>query len=151
MDIDDVDDHAAILRQLGRRLLADEERCAQVGTDQLLPVRSLDLADRDREKGRGVVHQDVEAPEGVERGADQRARRDRREELRLHLGRALRPQRIELGFELCCIGIGIAVVDQHRGARRMQPPGDGRAEPARAAGDQDCFSGERLAHKCFRF
>ena len=151
MDVDDVHDGTRVLGELGRRLLADEERRAQVRADQLLPVRRLDVADRHREKGRRIVHQHVQPAEGVHRGADQRAGRNRREELRLHLRRAFRAQRIELGFELHRIGFRIAVMDEHRGPRGMQAPRDGRSQPTRAARDQHALSGERLIHKCFRF
>src|SRR5258708_6761015 len=64
--IDDIDDDAGVLRKFRRRLLADEEGWPDIGADQLLPVRSLDLANPHRKKGRGVVHQDVEPREGIE-------------------------------------------------------------------------------------
>src|SRR5687768_15283586 len=64
MDVDDVDYGPGVLRQLGRRLLADEHGRAQVRADQLLPVRGLDRADLDRKEAGGIVHQQVEAAEG---------------------------------------------------------------------------------------
>src|SRR4030095_1927391 len=68
MDVDDVDDRARVLRELRSRLLADEERRAQVGADELFPVRKLDGTHLDREEARGVVDEEVEAAETLQRG-----------------------------------------------------------------------------------
>jgi hypothetical protein len=140
-----------VLRELGRRLLRDEERRAQVGADQLLPVRGLDFAHRDGEEGRGVVHQYVEPAEGLDRRADERARRDGREELGLHLRCAARARRVELGLEPRGIGLGIAVVQQHFRARRVQAARDRRADAPRPARHQSGLAVERVVHERLEF
>ena len=91
VDVDDVDDRALVLRELRRRLLRDEERRAQVGADQLLPVRRL--RSRPRRTGKkleALFTRMSSRPKLLERRADQRARRDRREQLGLHLRGAAR-------------------------------------------------------------
>ena len=111
------------------------------GARRLEPISSSqcegsDPADRHREKRRGVVDQHVEAAEALERAADQRPRRDRRQQLRLHLGGAARALRVQLAFELGGVGLGTAVMEQHVRAGGVQPPCDRRADAPPAAGHE---------------
>ena len=85
----------------------------------------------DREEGRCVVHQEVEPAEALERRGDQRARRDRREQLGLHLRRAARARRVQLGLEPRRVGLGIAVV--HAARSRPRRAGAARSPRRRAA------------------
>jgi len=89
-----------------------------------------------------------DSPVGVfpERRAHQRARRDRRQELRLRLARALRPHAVQLRDQPVGVGVRVAVVDQHVGARGVQPARDRRADAARAAGDECGFAVQVRGH-----
>ena len=71
LDRGDVDDRAAAgrLHRLDRSLHA-EERAGQVDVDDLLPLRHVELADLAQRDDAGVVDQNVELAELVDRGGD---------------------------------------------------------------------------------
>jgi hypothetical protein len=149
MDIDDVHDRALVLGQLRRGLLGDEEGRAQVRADELLPVRRLHRAHRHGEERRGVVHQDVQAPEALQRSPDQRSRCDRREQLGLDPHSAFRPQGIKRGFKLHRVGLGIAVMEEHVCAGGVQPARDRRADAPRAARHERRLALEGVLHEAW--
>ena len=132
VDVDDVDDRALVLRQLA----APPPAQMNSGARRFEPISSSQCdgsiaPTATGKKRRGVVHQQVEPAEALERRADQRARRDRREQLGLHLGRALRARRVQLGLELRRVGLGVAVV--HAARSRPRRAGAARSPRRRAA------------------
>ena len=63
MDVDDVHDGAAGLAQVRRRALAQEERRAQVGADEVVPLAARDAPKGCGVEGRSVVHEAVQPAE----------------------------------------------------------------------------------------
>jgi len=121
------------------------------GARRLEPISSsqceASMAPSASEKARGVVHQDIQAAEAVERRGDQRPRRDRREQLRLDRERALRAQRVQLRRQPVGIGRRVPVVQQHAGARGVQASRDRGAHATRAAGDQRRLAFEEVVDR----
>ena len=139
VDVGDVHDRAALLPDGRRRLLREEQRRAQVGADQLIPVAGLDRPDGGGVEGRRVVDQHVEAAEALERRAEQKPGRDRREQVRLHLRRAAGARGIQFRFQRRGLGFGAAVMQHDVRAGRVQPARDRRADAPRGAGDESGF------------
>jgi len=144
VDVDDVDDGAAGEREVRRRLLGEEQGSAQVRAEQLVPVARFDRADARGIERRGVVDEEIQAPEALARRADERLRRDRREQVGAHAHGASGAHGVQLLLQLQHRGIRAAVVQHDVGAGRVQAPRDRRADALRRAGDD-----RRLARQRF--
>src|SRR5690348_16776795 len=60
MNIDDVDDAAALLLEVRSCRLGQEQGCFQITADQIIPSRFGDFTYWGREKARSVIHQRVQ-------------------------------------------------------------------------------------------
>ncbi len=66
MDIDNIDDTAALGLEVRRRGLGEEEGRLEIGAHQIVPVLFGNSADRSGVESRGVVDQNIEpAPGGI--------------------------------------------------------------------------------------
>ena len=64
MDVEDIDDRTVACSQFRRERLRQKQRAAQVGADQRIPGRVVNVADGGGEKIRSIVYQTIETPEG---------------------------------------------------------------------------------------
>ncbi len=115
VDVGDVDDRALRLAQRRRRRLRQEQRRAQVGADQVLPVLGGDVADRRLEERRRVVDQRVEAAEGGERLLDDRRQLGEVEQVGLDQRDRILPHVVELGLQQPRLAGRAAVVEHQVG------------------------------------
>ena len=136
LDRGDVDDRSAArrLHRLDRSLHA-EKRARQVDVDDLLPLRHVELADLAEGDDAGVVHQNVELAELVDRGGNRGVPLLGRRDVEVHIARGVTDlvgQRLALLVE--------DVADHHLGALGHQSPRVLCAHAPSAATDQCNFS-----------
>ena len=136
LDRGDVDDRSAA-RRLHRfdRSLHAEERARQVDVDDLLPLRHVELADLAEGDDAGVVHQNIELAELVDRGGNRGVPLLGRRDVEVHIARGVTDlvgQRLALLVE--------DVADHHLGALGHQSPRVLGAHAPSAATDQCNFS-----------
>ena len=125
-----------VFLQRGGRRLREEQRRAQVGADEIVPVLDGDLADRRGEERRRVVDQAVEAAEGRQRLLDQRRELGDVEEIGLDQRHRARADVVELGLQQARFAGGAPEVDHQVGAGGVQAATDRRSHPSRATGNQ---------------
>jgi hypothetical protein len=136
MQVGDVDDRAAVQAQLGGRGLGQQERRARIDREQVVPLFGGGLAQRRWIEIGGVVDQRIEPAELGHALLDhvgQRLGIAQVSSQRQHAARArgfqLERQRLQFSGRGMCM-------HRHAVAVGMQVAGNGRADAARAAGDQ---------------
>ncbi len=137
----DVHDVAPGAAHRGHRMLGHVEGPGQVGAHHALPVAARQLADRHGDVDGRVVHQHIEPAEALAHLRDGA----------LDLGLVAHVQRHPGGLDAAldqrvgALGrqVGLHVGDDQAGAGLAQRLGDGRAQAARAAGDDDRLALER--------
>ena len=131
---DHVHDGRVLARlQVRQRLLHEEHRPAEVHVERLLPGLGRELAERLRQRVRGVVHDDVDTAEAVDRALHEIVQRIevsgvRRDTQRVAAHRA----QMRLGFGT---RVGLAARDDDLGPRAHEPFGDRAADASGPAGD----------------
>src|SRR3990170_3836462 len=125
---------AAALYHVRQRRVRAVEYAAQVGRDHLLPLLDTHPADGTVAVDAGVVDQDVDAAELLDRGVDHALDVIRVGDSRLNSDRLL-PLVLELCQQLLRLLLALEVVDHDLAAVVRQLAHDGAAEPAGATGD----------------
>src|SRR6202044_1448555 len=100
--------------------LCQKERRLEIGADQVVPVVFVDVSNRGRIEGGGVVDQDVEAAEGCRGGVGQLCQGGAVEQIALRQRRGARPDAVELLRHGGRFLRRAAVVQHHAGAGRVQ-------------------------------
>ena len=136
VNIGDVDDGALRFAKRRRCRLRQEQRCLDVGADQIVPARDGDFADRGLEKRRRVVDESVQPAVRLQRLLDERRQLRDVEQIGLDQRDGVGALMIELRLEQTRFAGRGAVVQHQAGARIVQPPANRGAHTFSAAGDQ---------------
>ena len=100
IDIDQVDNAAARLRQRCGGGLGEKKRRARIACEQFVPLRRRDAADRCRLERRGIVDQRIEAPKTFQRCVDQVRQHFHIAQISLQYQHAIRPLQLEFLCEV---------------------------------------------------
>jgi hypothetical protein len=117
--------------------LREEERGAQVGADEVLPLALGNLSERCRVERGGVVHEPVEATERARGIVNELRERGKIEEIGLHDGRRARAGAVQVGSQAFGLVARPVAMEHHARAGCVQRARDRRADTPRRARDED--------------
>ena len=120
------------LDHVARHCLTAEERALQVGAQNPVEVRFLEIQEIFRGEDGGVVDEHVDPPEGRDRRLDQPGDRARVADVAAHITHRSEPAEV---FRRGGAGRVIHVGDDHPRAFLQEAVGDGLADAPRAPGD----------------
>jgi hypothetical protein len=144
MNVDHIENESALLREVRRRSLRQEQGRAHVAAHEFIPPGPGDLAHRRRVERRGIVDEDVDPAEMPERRRDQLVRRLLVLQVRGEKCGGSRARGVQFRAELfrgCARG---SVVHQNARTCRVERPRDLGTDAACGAGDQDHLVVERV-------
>ena len=129
MDVGDIDHRTTCCTQVRCSGLRQKQRRLEIGADQVVPRRQIDLAERCRKKTRGIIHQCVEPPETGNGCRHQQRQLRYIEQVGLQTRRRCGPQRIEFTDQRLGVRCCRPVVQHDVGTRRVQLARDRTADP----------------------